>query len=294
MLTWQAYLKEIYYDPSNPASFSGPDNLLQYVKKHGKYDISKYKIRKWLQSQESYSTQRPYRRPQNRTNIIVAGIDDQWSMDLYDMIKYAKYNDGYKYILVVVDAFSKYLWLRKLKDKTGESVALALLDIFKGSRRPNRVRSDMGQEFRSRKVQAVFKENNIRHLYSTNEIKSSISERTIKTLKSRITRYMTYKQNYRYIDKLQSFADSYNQTHHRTIDTEPANVTKLNEESVRLSTYFSKPHKEQSKSWRFKFKIGDHVRITHLRNVFTREYDQRWTGEVFTVSKRFWRSGVQN
>ena len=63
------------------------------------------------------------------------------------MIKYVKYNDGYKYILLVVDAFSKYIWVRKLKDKTGESVALALLDIFKGSRRPHRVRRDMGQEF---------------------------------------------------------------------------------------------------------------------------------------------------
>jgi len=114
MSTWQAYVKEIYYDPSNPASFFGPDKLFQYVKKHGQYDITKYKIRKWVQSQESYTIQRPYRRPQNRTSIIVAGIDDQWSMDLMDMIKYAKYNEGYKYILVVVDVFSKYMWLRKL------------------------------------------------------------------------------------------------------------------------------------------------------------------------------------
>lgn len=131
------------------------------------------------------------------------------------------------------------------------------------------MRSDMEQEFRSRTVQTVFKENNIRYFYSRNEMKSNISERTIKTLKSRIARYMRYKQNYRYINKLQNFADSYNQTNHRTIETEPANVTNRNEESVRLSAYFSKPHKEQSKSLRFKLKRGDHVRITHLRNVFT-------------------------
>jgi len=194
MSTWQAYLKGIYYDPSNPASFSGTDKIFNYVRKHGQYDITKYKIRKWLQSQESYSIQKPYTRPQNRTSIVVAGIDDQWSMDLADMIKYAKYNDGCKYILVVVDVFPKYLWPRNLKDKTGESVALALTNILRGSRKPNRVRSDMEQEFRSKKVQAVFKKNGIRHFYSTNENKSSISERSIKFLKSRITRYMTYKQ----------------------------------------------------------------------------------------------------
>lgn len=55
MSRWEAYLKEIYYNPSNPASFSGPDKLFRYVKNDGKYDITKYKIKKWLQSQESYS-----------------------------------------------------------------------------------------------------------------------------------------------------------------------------------------------------------------------------------------------
>ena len=49
-------LRKIYYDPTSPASFSGPDKLYVYVKKDGKYNISKYKIKKWLQRQEIYST----------------------------------------------------------------------------------------------------------------------------------------------------------------------------------------------------------------------------------------------
>ena len=106
--------------------------------------------------------QRPYRRPQRRTSIVTAGIDDQWSMDLADMIKYATYNDGLKYILVIVDVFSKYLWLWKLKGKTGESVAEALSNIFRESRIPNRIRSDMGQELRSKKVQILLKNTDIR------------------------------------------------------------------------------------------------------------------------------------
>lgn len=73
-------------------------------------------------------------------------------------------------------------------------------------------------------------------------MKSSISERTTKSLKSRITRYMTYTRNYIYTDKQKDFANSYDQTHHRTVDTEPANVTKLNKESVWLSTSLSKPN----------------------------------------------------
>ncbi|CAG2217713.1 unnamed protein product [Mytilus edulis] len=130
--------------------------------------------------QEPYSLQRPLRRPQNRTEIVVAGIDDQWSADLMDMVKFSKYNKEYKYVLVVIDVFSKYLWLRKLKDKKGESVATAFQDIFQTGRVPNKIRTDMGQEFKAKRVQTVFKKEEINHFYAFNEVKASVSERVIK------------------------------------------------------------------------------------------------------------------
>jgi len=293
MSTWQKYLKDIYYNPANPASFSGPDKLFHFVQKNGRYNLSKYKLRKWLSSQEPYSLQRPYRRPQNRTSIVVAGIDDQWSADLMDVDKFAKYNDGYRYILVVIDVFSKYLWLRKLKDKKGEYVAKAYESIFNEGRKPNKIRTDKGQEFCARAVQSVFQKEGIRHLYAQNEVKASISERVIKTIKTKIYRYFTYKQSSRYIDKLQSFADGYNHTIHSTIDIEPAKVRKRNEETVRLSTYLARPNdRKPVKQLIFKFKVGDKVRITQLRNIFSREYDEKWTGEVFNISSRFWRNNT--
>lgn len=88
-MSWETYLKKIYYNPDSPASFSGPDKLYAYVQKDGKYNISKCKIKKWIQRQESYSMQRPLRKPSNRTHIVVAGIDDQWSADLVDMVKFS-------------------------------------------------------------------------------------------------------------------------------------------------------------------------------------------------------------
>lgn len=288
-MSWENYLKEIYFDPSNPASFSGPQKLYSFIKRDGKYDISKYQIRKWLQNQEPYSLQRSKRKPGNRTHIIVAGIDDQWSADLIDMIKFSKYNDGVNYVLLVIDTFSKYVWLRKLKDKKGISVAKALKEILQ-ERVPKRFRTDRGQEFRAKEVQSLLRNHEIKHLYALNEVKASVSERCIKTIKARIYRYLTYKQTYRYIDKLQSFAVSYNNTIHRTIDMAPANVNNRNEESVRISTYLSRPSSKQVKKLQFQFKKGDKVRITYLRNIFTREYDEKWTGEVFTIYKRFWRN----
>ena len=65
----------------------------------------------------------------------------------------------------------------------------------------------------------------------------------------------------------------------------PAKVTKRNEELVRLSTYFTKPKASKgAKKMTFKFKIGDKVRITQSRNIISREYDEKWSGEVFNVS----------
>lgn len=288
MTPWEDYLKEIYFDPKNPASFSGPAKLYQFVQKDGKFDISRYKIRKWLQQQEPYSLQRPNRLHFKRTPIVVAGIDDQWSADLMDMVKFSDSNNGVKYILVVVDTFSKYLWLRPLKDKTGASVAKAFSDIFNEGRKPNRIRTDKGQEFRANVVKDLMQSKNIKQLFAENESKAAISERAIKTIKSKILRYLTYKNSFNYIDELQNFSDGYNKTTHRTIDMAPKDVTENNEEDVRISTYFNRP-KSQAKLSKYRFKPGDRVRITHLRNKFSREYDQRWTGEVFTIAQRFHR-----
>jgi hypothetical protein len=65
-----------------------------------------------------------------RNKVFVKGVDDQWDVDLMDMTKFAKYNNGYNFILVVIDIFSKYVWLRPLKDKKGESVLKALKDVL--------------------------------------------------------------------------------------------------------------------------------------------------------------------
>ncbi|XP_062599623.1 SCAN domain-containing protein 3-like [Saccostrea cucullata] len=216
-----------------------------------------------VKNQEAYSLQRPLRRQFRRNKIMVTGIDDQWSADLTDMVKFAKYNDGYMYILVVIDVLSKYVWMRPLKDKKGISVAHALWEIFLEGRVPKRIRTDKGQEFRSKEVQKVFNGYDGTHLYAQNETKAAVAERVIKTVKTRIYRFMTYQQSYEYIDKLQTFVKSYNNSYHRTIGMAPKSVNSKNETAV---------------WWRM--------------NPFFREYDEKWTGEIFIISQRILRGGL--
>ncbi|XP_053389257.1 uncharacterized protein LOC128552253, partial [Mercenaria mercenaria] len=148
------------------------------------------------------------------------------------------------------------------------------------------------QEFRAKSVQDLMKKYNVLYSPTQNETKASTSERAVLSLKSRTMRYLTYKDNYTCLPVLSAISISYNNSYHRTIGTTPASVNANNEEEVRLATYFAQnPWKDKidAKLKRFRTKIGDYVRITYLRNVITRAYDQTYSGEVFRVSKRYYR-----
>ena len=133
MAPWEKYLKTIYYDPKHPASFAGPQKLYKVVKEEGKYDIGMHRIRKFLHNQEPYSLHKPVRRRFQRNHIVSAGIDDVWMADLIDVVKFAEWNKGYRYILLVIDTFSKYVWVQPLKRKNGDDVANAFREIFRSS-----------------------------------------------------------------------------------------------------------------------------------------------------------------
>lgn len=107
---------------------------------------------------------------------------------------------------------------------------------------------------------------------------------------------MMHEMSDRYIDHLQDFAGNYNGTYHRTIGMAPQKVTKTKETDLWWRMYWPKKQEpiRKVKVTRkpFRFKIGDQVRITYLRNPFTREYDEKWTGEIFKISQRILRGGL--
>jgi hypothetical protein len=83
----------------------------------------------------AYSLHNPVRRRFPRNHVVSAGKDDLWMADSIDMVKFADLNQGFKFILLVIDTFSKYVWLQPLKHKTGEEVAQAFQKIFTSSNR---------------------------------------------------------------------------------------------------------------------------------------------------------------
>ena len=123
---------------------------------------------------------KPIRNKFKKRRVLVNGIDKIWAADLVDMQAFTKFNRGFKYLLAVIDVFSKYGWLIPLKDKTGKSVASALKTIFE-ERKPEKMWVDKGKEFYKKDVKDLIK------LYSTeNEEKSSVVERWIRTMKENV------------------------------------------------------------------------------------------------------------
>ena len=124
---------------------------------------------------------------------MVGSIDKQWQADLADMQCLSKNNDGYKYLLTVIDCFSKYAWAIPIKEKSAASLLKAFKHLFEKQafpRKPNRLQTDKGKEFVNKQVQAYLKEQAIRHFASESDQKAAMVERFNRTLKGRMWKYL--------------------------------------------------------------------------------------------------------
>ena len=276
---------KIYYNPESPASFGGVYSIYRVVKDEGKHQISRNKIRLWLQKQDTYTLHKPVRYRFKRNRVIVGALDEQWEADLVIMDSLSKYNNGFKYILTVIDVLSKYAWVEPIKSKTGENLVKAFEKILKNGRKPETFHTDKGTDFINRKFQTFLKKDNIRFFTTQNETKASIVERFNRTLKTKMWKYFTAKNTLKYVDILQKLVKSYNHSRHRSIGMRPVDVNEDNESIVCQKLYAE----ESDKPVRFKFNIGDQVRISKARRKFKKRYLPSWTEEVFTITKRVLR-----
>ena len=154
-----------------------------------------------------------------KRKVHAAFKDNIWGTTLADMQLLSKY------VLCAIDIFSKYAWVVPLKDKKGISIVKAFQSILKQSnRKPNKIWVDKGSEFYNAYFKKWLQDNDI-VMYSThNEGKSVVAERFIRTLKSKIYKYMTSISKNVYIDKLDDIVDEYNNTYHITIKMKPIDV----------------------------------------------------------------------
>ena len=121
--------------PEHPASFTGLDKLYRIAKKEFP-SITRTEIKQWAEINLSYSLHESSRRNFKRNKIYAPEIDNLWEADLAFVQDVAKENDGVNYLLIVIDIFSKFLWVRPMRNKTACSLEQAFESILSEEKKP--------------------------------------------------------------------------------------------------------------------------------------------------------------
>ena len=270
-------IDRVYTNITNPVSFTSVANLRENVDSR----ISDKDIKNYLQSNLTYTLHKPARKKMIHPKVRALGIDNVWMMDLAEFGNIQKYNDGVRYLLFVIDVFSKYLFIRTLKSKRGEEVSEQFADIIiKSGRRPAIVASDLGSEFYCKPMKEIMDQLAINHISTGSQVKSSVVERSVRTIKSRLYKYFTHANTYRYLDIIQQLVHNYNRTRHTTTNYKPIEVNQSNEEDIYNNVFREgrvAPNRVDD------IKKGDYVRLAIIKGIYKKGYEVSYTPEVYVV-----------
>ena len=251
------------------------------------------KIADFLRQNENYSLHRRIvKRKFPRRKIITHYPFQIFQADLieYSQRSYSYANHGYRFILIVIDCFSKMLYAEAVKRKSSEYMADAIDNIFKQfDYFPNSLITDKGLEFYNSKVQAVLRKYGINHYHMKTKTawKTPMAERVIRTIKTRLERYFRKNQTKKWYDVLQEIVKDYNRTPHRVIGMAPVKVTFHNSEDV-----YKRMFGDVDLRVIPRLAVGDRVRILLEKELFDKGYKQNWSQEIYVIKKAVQKAGV--
>lgn len=219
-----------------------------------------------------------------RRSVIVNNVNDIWGSDLVDMREWAEENHGYNYLLTIIDILSKYAYAIPLKNKTGINIVDSFKKIITNKNKPNKLWVDQGSEFYNKDFKKYLKDNNIDMYSSFGDHKSAVIERFNRTLKTKMWKYFTAKNTRKYIDVIDDLIKDYNNTVHKTIKMKPIDAIKDHNFSNLIINYTSKTNKPIDE--KPKFKVGDYVRISRIKQTFEKGYIPNFSREIFIIKKK--------
>lgn len=268
-------LTKLYHDLDNPVSYTSLTKLYKGLK--NKY--TQKQLIEFLKSENAYIYNKPVVRKFSRLKTYASTVDEIHQADIGFLQHLSDSNNGTNSLLFVIDVFSKFLWVRPLPNKNTLTVAKAYEDILtKSNRIPMRLHTDRGLEFFNKNMKQVLDKHKIKH-YATfsGDTKASLAEVVIKTIKTRIYRYLQGNHTNRYIDVLDKIVAGYNNTVHSAHGFKPSEVKKQHTETIWHRLY--KPVKSQTP----RYKVGDTVLIAELRGPFFKGYYGGWKKEPFVI-----------
>ena len=284
-------LRRLYEDPKHPGSFSGSRNL--YTAAKAIYPaITQKDVDLFLRTSRAYTLHRLQPKRFRRRSILSPKPRVILAADIADMRHLARYNEGFKYLLVCIDAFSRFATALPLRRKDASSVLSAFKHILRNEgdfEGVSRLFVDRGKEFYNSLLHKYLREKKI-SIYSVHsqETKSSQAERFIRTIKSRLYRYMTTDNSLTYVRALDDIIYSYNNTKHKTLDNTPAEVHKMKRPSDIIRQFiiinYKKGIKKRERNSSV-LTVGQYVRLVGAKrsDKFSRGFNIQNTEEIFQI-----------
>ena len=291
-----AVLRSIFYNIRNPAAYSSINNLFKEARKQTNL-IQRKDVDEYLSTQFPYTLHRRVVKKVRRNPIVVSCPEELVQADLIDMQSLAEYNNGIKYILTLIDVFSKKAFAYPLKNKGSFEVVGALTKFFNQHFVPEKLQTDAGKEFLNAQVKYLMRNNNVQFYTANNEAtKCSVIERFQRTLQSKLYKYFTgVGDNFQYVDVLQDFLDAYNNTIHRSIGMAPNDVSPSNSDTVFSRLYGAPTLRElvTRNEGRKYLKEGDVVRIAKTKSIFSKGYEPNFSDELYVITNVAPASGIR-
>ncbi len=250
------------------------------------YPVYKKYWKSYLQGINSYNVTLPARKRFKRLKYMVAKLNFNFQADIAYVSKLNEYelpshNKNVKYLLVIQDTLSRFMYVFSLKSKSSSEVCQKFKEFYKKIPNKNiQIFSDRGSEFLG-KTATFFKKNNIRHYFGQNDaIKASIVERGIRTLKQLIWRYIEHSKNFKYIHVLAKIVKTINSNVHSRLGYAPVEIM-----SMHIPYIFDKLH-TFDKVGKSKFMVNDTVHVSKIPTFLgVKETHSRFSNEIFLVEK---------
>ena len=241
-----------------------------------------------------HDTHGPYQRISKkifpRRRIIARFPFEYFMADLIEYPQTKVINRGYKYILVLIDCFTRRMWAVPMKEKSAQWSADAFASIFKTFEEfPKNLITDGGLEFFNSSVKKIFDSFGINHFKSKTKTpwKASMAERAIQTIKSRLEKYFAHSKKRIWIDIIGDIVDNYNKTPHRSIGMAPLAVNDENRDEV-----YKRLYPNDSITVVCKLKVGDRVRKKLEKTIYEKGYTKKWSDEIFVIENNRQSQGV--
>lgn len=279
----EEYLNQIWYTASHPVGFSGVAKLYDHVRQRFP-NAGFQRVKSWLLRQPLYRRYKQVRRKFLRTPVVGYYKDQLWQADLADVKNIARHNDGHTFILVAIDALSRYAFAEPVRQKTSKAVGDAFRRIFQRSGRyPKTLETDAGKEFVGPAIRKVYEEFGIHHRKRHPKLKAALAERLIRTIKEKMYKWMAHHNTRRWLERLQDFVFAYNNSKHRMLKMRPVDVEGKEKERQAFENLY-RPFFDRELPKKFPYQVGDIVQKAKIKGPMARGTTPTFTTGLYRIA----------